>query len=39
MGEIQLALRTATKSNDSDLIMMVALALYDKYESLNVRDG
>lgn len=30
MGAIQLALRTATKSNNSDLIMMAALALYDK---------
>lgn len=35
MGAIQLALRTATKSNNSDLIMMAALALYDKW----VLDG
>ena len=35
MGAIQLALRTATKSNNSDLIMMAALALYDKW----VPDG
>lgn len=30
MGELQLALRTASSSNDSDLMMMVALSLYDK---------
>jgi hypothetical protein len=30
MGELQLALRTAANSNDSDLMMVVALALYDK---------
>lgn len=28
MDELQLALRSATNSNDSDLIMMVALSLY-----------
>lgn len=31
MDELQLALRSATNSNDSDLIMMVALSLYKEY--------
>ena len=31
MGELQLALRTASGSNDSDLMMFVALSLYDAW--------
>lgn len=33
MKEIQLALRTATNSNDSDIMMMVALSLYKTYNT------
>lgn len=33
MEEYQLALRTATNSNDSDIMMMVALSLYKKYNA------
>ena len=33
MKEIQLALRTATNSNDSDIMMMVALSLYKTYNA------